>query len=79
MEHRKRAGSHLGVVFRTVIDPNQSTLYKEGFHGKGKLSHGVREFDYKLSKSDPNWVLASKEHGLSFSVSLEHAIGTMKF
>lgn len=79
VEHRKRTGSHLGVVFRTVIDPNQATLYKNGFHGKGKLIQGIRECDYKLSKSDPNWVLASKEHGLSFSISLQHAIGTMKF
>ena len=30
LEHRKRSGSHLGVVFRTVIDPNEPTLYKEG-------------------------------------------------
>ncbi len=79
IEHRKRSGSHLGVVFRTIIDPNQATLYKEGFHGKGKLIKGIRECDYKLSKSDPNWVLASKEHGLSFSASLDHAVGTMKF
>ena len=35
LEHRKRRGSHLGVVFRTVIDPNGATLYKEGYHGKG--------------------------------------------
>lgn len=79
IEHRKRPGSHLGVVFRAVIDPNQATLYKEGFHGKGNLNQGVRECDYKISQSDPNWVLASKEHGLSFSSSLEHAVGTMKF
>lgn len=69
----------MGVVFRTVIDPNTSTLYKEGHHGKGGINHGVRECDYKLSKSDPNWVLASREHGLSFSVSVDHAINTMKF
>lgn len=79
VEHRKRSGSHLGVVFRTVIDPNSATLYKEGHHGKGGLNQGVRECDYKLSDSNPNWVLASKEHGLSFSVSVDHAIGTMKF
>lgn len=79
LEHRKRSGSHLGVLFRTVIDPNASTLYKEGHHGKGGINQGVRECDYKLSKSDPNWVLASREHGLSFSVSVDHAINTMKF
>lgn len=62
-----------------MIAPNQATLYKEGFHGKGQINQGIRECDYKLSKSDPNWVLASKEHGLSFSRSLEHAVGTMKF
>ena len=79
IEHRKRSGSHLGVVFRTVIDPNGATLYKEGHHGKGALNQGVRECDYKISPADPNLVLASKEHGLSFSVTVDHAVGTMKF
>ena len=67
------------MVFRTVIDPNEPTIYKQGHHGKGALHSGVRECDYKLSKSNPNWVLASKEHGLSFSSSAPHAINTMKF
>lgn len=79
LEHRKLGGSHLGVVFRTVIDPNQSTLYKEGYHGKGGITHGVRECDYKLSKADPNWVLASNKHGLSFSISVKHATKIMTF
>ncbi len=79
VEHRKRGGSHLGIVFRTVIDPNAPTLYQEGHHGKGGINQGVRECDYKLSKSDPNWVLASKKHGLSFSVSVDHAIKITKF
>ena len=39
----------------------------------------MRECDYKISPADPNWVLASDEHGLSFSVTANHAIGTMKF
>jgi hypothetical protein len=79
LEHRKRSGSHLGVVFRTVIDPNEPTLYKEGHHGKGGINQGVRECDYNLSKADPNWVLASKTHGLSFSVSVDHALKITKF
>jgi hypothetical protein len=79
VEHRKRRGSQLGVVFRTVIDPNEPTLYKEGHHGKGELHQGVRECDYKISPADPNWVLASNEHGLSFSLTVNHAVGTMKF
>lgn len=37
----------LGVVFRAVIDPNDPTLYKAGFHGKGGIQEGVRECDYK--------------------------------
>lgn len=79
LEHRKRSGSHLGVVFRTVIDPNEPTLYKEGHHGKGGINQGIRECDYKLSKADPNWVLASRTHGLSFSVSVDHALKITKF
>lgn len=78
-EHRKLGGSHLGIVFRTVIDPNDPTLYKEGHHGRGNIYGGVRECDYKLSKADPNWVLASNEHGLSFSSTMKHAVGTMDF
>lgn len=68
-----------GVVFRTVIEPNQSTLYKEGHHGKGSINQGIRECDYKLSKADPNWVLASNKHGLSFSISVNHAMKIMTF
>ncbi|MBB3060342.1 hypothetical protein [Microbulbifer rhizosphaerae] len=79
VEHRKLSGSHLGIVFRTVIDPNEPTLYKQGHHGKGEIFEGVRECDYKISKSDPNWVLASPEHGLSFSATMKHAVNTMKF
>jgi len=26
-DHSRRGGSHLGVAFRVVIDPNESTLY----------------------------------------------------
>lgn len=79
IEHRKRNGSHLGIVFRTVIDPNDPTLYIEGHHGKGGINRGVRECDYKLSKSDSNWVLASRKHGLSFSASVDHAVKITKF
>lgn len=79
IEHRKRRGSQLGVVFRTVIEPNKPTLYEQGHHGKGALHQGVRECDYKISTADPNWVLASNEHGLSFSATVDHAVGTMKF
>lgn len=78
-EHGKRPDSHLGVAFRVVIDPNESTLYKDGHHGKGNLYDGVRECDYKLSSANPNWVLASPEHGLSFSSTVKHAVSTMEF
>lgn len=79
VQHRNHPGSHLGVVFRTVIDPNSPTIYQEGHHGKGGIRRGIRECDYKLSKADPNWVLASTEHGLSFSSTMKHAVGTMEF
>lgn len=78
-EHSKLPGSTLSIAFRTVIDPNTSTLYQEGYHGRGSLYSGIRECDYKISTSDPNWVLASSEHGLSFSSTMSHAINTMTF
>lgn len=78
-KHRSLTGSALGVMFRTVISPNESTLYKEGHHGRGEIKKGIRECDYKFSESDPNWVEASNEHGLSFSLTYEHAVSTMIF
>ena len=78
-KHRDLKNNNLGVMFRTVIDPNSSTAYEEGFHGKGGISSGVRECDYKFSASDPLWIEASDEHGLSFSSTVKHAIDTMHF
>lgn len=68
-----------GVMFRTIIEPNSSTLYVEGSQGKSPLNTGVRGCDFKFSVSNPDWVEASDEHGLSFSSTMEHAVGTMKF
>ena len=78
-QHSNLPGSTLGIAFRTVIEPNSSTLYKEGHHGKGAIYSGVRECDYKISESDPNWVIASSEHGLSFSSTITHAVNTIQF
>lgn len=68
-----------GAMFRTVIEPNKATLYKDGYHGRGRLNMGVRGCDFKFSATNPDWVEASDNHGLSFSATMEHAIGTMKF
>lgn len=73
-----KAGS-LGVIFRTLIDPNGPTVYEKGFHGKGNLFDGVRECDYVFSTSDPGWIMPSLKKGLSFSSTVKHTIGTMKF
>ena len=78
-KYRSLKGGQLGVVFRTVIHPNESTLYKEGFHGKGNLRDGVRECDYKINKANPDWVEKSDKHVLSFSSTMDHAVGTMTF
>ncbi len=72
-KHRDLKGENLGVMFRTVIDPNGSTLYKEGHHGRGGIRQGIRECDYKFSTSDPNWIEPSEEHGLSFSLTVAYS------
>lgn len=68
-----------GVMFRTIIEPNSSTLYKDGHQGKSALNMGVRGCDFKFSAANPDWVEASDTHGLSFSSTMDHAVGTMKF
>ncbi len=78
-KHRSLKDDNLGVMFRTVIDPNQTTTYEEGFHGRGKLNKGVRECDFKFSESNPDWIEASDKHGLSFSSTMDHAIDIMEF
>ncbi|MCO1337066.1 hypothetical protein MO867_22335 [Microbulbifer sp. OS29] len=72
-ERKKKA------FFRTVIDPNEATIYQEGSHGRGGISKGVRHCDYKFSNSDPMWIEPSDEHGLSFSSTVKHAVSTMEF
>lgn len=66
-KYRDLKKGHVGVLFRVVIAPNAPTVYKSGHHGKGSFHHGVREVDYKFSKSDPAWIEPSDHHGLSFS------------
>lgn len=65
--HRDFKSGKLGVLFRVIVSPNSSTLYKEGHQGKSKLHQGVRECDYKFSASNPDWIEPSDHHGLSFS------------
>ncbi len=77
--HRDLKIGKLGILFRTVIDPNKSTIYVKGHHGRGGIKDGIRECDYKFSASDPSWIEASDEHGLSFSATLKHTVGTMEF
>lgn len=66
------------VMFRTIIEPNTPALYREGHHGKSLLRQGVRGCDFKFSPANPDWIEASSMHGLSFSVTMDHAISTMK-
>lgn len=77
--HRDLKTGKLGVMFRTVIDPNGPTLYEKGSHGKGGISKGIRECDFKFSISNPDWIEASDKHGLSFSSTNIHAAETMAF
>lgn len=68
-----------GVMIRTVIEPNTPTLYEKGHHGKSSFNNGVRGCDYQFSKFNPDWIEPSDHHGLSFSATLDHALGTMAF
>jgi hypothetical protein len=77
--HRGLKTGKLGVMFRTVIEPNGPTIYEKGFHGKGGLQEGVRECDYKFSASDPGMIEASEKHGLSFSSTVKHTMETLEF
>ena len=81
LEEKHKASKKLtpGVMFRTIVEPNKSTLYKEGHQGKNSLNMGVRGCDFKFSNTNPDWIEASDRHGLSFSSTMDHAIGTMKF
>ena len=78
-KHNSLRNRKPGAMFRTVIEPNTPTLYKEGHQGKSTLNTGVRGCDFKFSAANPDWIEASDEHGLSFSATMDHAIGTMKF
>lgn len=73
-------------VFRSVFDPHKATTYtteKVGrntiFYGDNEVHGGLKEGDYLLSPSDPNIVLASDLHGLSFNSTCESTIRTLKF
>lgn len=77
--HRGLKAGKLGVMFRTVIDPNGPTIYEKGHHGKGSIFDGVRECDFEFSTSDPSWIMPNRKKGLSFSSTVKHTVGTMKF
>lgn len=77
--HRGIKTGKLGVLFRTVIDPNGPTIYEKGHHGRGGILDGIRECDYKFSISDPSWIEPSEKHGLSFSATVKHTIWVMDF
>ncbi len=78
-KHKTSKKQTPGAMFRTIIEPSGPTLYAAGTQGKHNLNTGVRGCDFKFSASNPDWVEASDEHGLSFSATMDHAIGTMKF
>lgn len=74
VQYRELKKNAQGIMFRTNIDPHSSTLYysdkigkKRVIFGGDKSKGGLKEGDYLLSESNPDWVLPSKIHGLSFS------------
>lgn len=73
-QYRDKKKNCSDVMFRTTIDPHSPTVYhadslgkKRVIFGDDKSKGGLKEGDYLLSESNPDWVLPSKHHGLSFS------------
>ncbi|WP_444896121.1 hypothetical protein [Microbulbifer sp. SSSA005] len=73
-QHRDMKDKSQDVMFRTTIEPHSPTVYHTESLGKKRVifgdeqsQGGLKEGDYLLSESNPDWVLPSKTHGLSFS------------
>lgn len=78
-EHRVAKNKSLGVMFRVVIPPNDSTTYIEGTQGASKLVEGVRVCDYAFESSTKlEWVIPHPCMGLSFSKTFSHLKNTRK-
>jgi len=76
-EHRIAKKKDLGVMFRIVVPPNETTTYKEGSQGPYQLVHGDRIGDYTFDTT-LEWVLPDQTAGLSFSKSFSHLKSTWK-
>ncbi|MFC6633990.1 hypothetical protein [Microbulbifer taiwanensis] len=71
--HRDAKTNPIGVLFRVVVPPNDSTSYIEGSQGPYQLVEGVRVCDYNFDKaSGLEWVLPDRTMGLSFSKTFSH-------
>jgi hypothetical protein len=85
-ENQKKSPELRNPVFRSVFSPHTSTTYtteKVGknivIYGDKKENGGLKEGDYLLSPADPNIVLASDCHGLSFNSTTESTLRTLRF
>ncbi|ROS05571.1 hypothetical protein EDC56_1108 [Sinobacterium caligoides] len=86
-EAKKKVSPELRpAVFRSLFDPHSATTYhseKVGrnvvIYGANKEHGGLKDGDYLLSPSDPNIVLASDCHGLSFNSTTKSTIDTLRF
>jgi len=83
---KKKSPGLRNPVFRSVFDPHTETTYTTEKVGKNIVIYGgkpeqggLKEGDYLLSPSDPNIVLPSDCHGLSFNSTTESTIRTLKF
>lgn len=83
---KKRAPGLRSPVFRSVFDPHSKTTYTTEKVGRNIVVYGeqpeyggLKEGDYLLSPSDPNIVMASDCHGLSFNSTTESTLRTLKF
>lgn len=78
-EHRDAKNNKLGVMFRVVVPPNETTTYEEGHQGPYVLVKGVRVGDYKFKEStNLETVIADRTCGLSFSKNFSHLKSTQK-
>lgn len=73
-------------VFRSLFDPHTKTTYTTKTVGRNIVIYGdkpenggLKQGDYLLSPANPNIVLASDTHGLSFNSTTESTLRALKF
>lgn len=82
---KKRKGAPK-ILFRSVFKPHTPTTYTTEnvgkntvIYGDNKDDGGLKEGDFLISDANPDLVLESKKHGLSFSATTQKTMDTLQF